>query len=138
MEATATTSTPKITAGSYRSTSLILRLMLERGIRWCYEVYDQRVASERTTATLQSVLGKISSGVVQLRPAHGDMDDFMPGFEPFVDNRTYLRFTPYCRADTFAMIDTQRTSRKRGPCGTCWAMPCPAYRRKPSSIPQPK
>jgi len=68
-----------------------------------YEVY----ASEsllNALRPLQSVLGKISSGVVQLRPAHGDMDDFMPGFEPFVDNRTYYD-SHHTVADTFAMID---------------------------------
>ena len=68
-----------------------------------YEVY----ASEsllNALKPLQSVLGKISSGVVLLRPAHGDMDDFMPGFEPFVDNRTYYD-SHHTVADTFAMID---------------------------------
>jgi carboxypeptidase Q len=68
-----------------------------------YEVY----ASEsllNALHPLQSVLGKISSGVVLLRQAHGDMDDFMPGFEPFVDNRTYYD-SHHTVADTFAMID---------------------------------
>ena len=68
-----------------------------------YEVY----ASESLLNALrpmQSVLGKISSGVVQRRPGHGDMDDFMPGFEPFVDNRTYYD-SHHTVADTFAMID---------------------------------
>jgi hypothetical protein len=70
-----------------------------------YEVY----ASESLLNALRplgSVLGKISSGVVLLRRPHGDMDDFMPGFEPFVDNRTYYD-SHHTVADTFAMIDSR-------------------------------
>jgi carboxypeptidase Q len=68
-----------------------------------YEVY----ASEsllKALKPLQSVLANMSSGVVRIRPAHGDMDDFMPGFEPFVDSRTYYD-SHHTVADTFAMID---------------------------------
>ena len=53
---------------------------------------------------LRSVLGKISSGVIFMRPYAGDMDDFMPGLSPVADNRTYYE-THHTVADTFAMID---------------------------------
>ena len=68
-----------------------------------YEVF----ASESLLNALQplrSIFDEISSGVVQRRPSHGGMDDFMPGFEPFVDSRTYYN-THHTVADTFAMID---------------------------------
>jgi len=70
-----------------------------------YEVYASKSLLE-ALQPLQSVLVKISSGVVQLRPAHGDMDDYMPGFEPFVDNRTYYD-SHHTVADTFSMIDAR-------------------------------
>jgi carboxypeptidase Q len=53
---------------------------------------------------LRSFLGKISSGVVFMRPYAGDMDDFMAGLSPLADNRTYYA-THHTVADTFAMID---------------------------------
>jgi hypothetical protein len=53
---------------------------------------------------LRSVLSKISSGVVERRPAQGGLDEFMPGFEPFVDSRSYYD-SHHTVADTFAMID---------------------------------
>jgi carboxypeptidase Q len=68
-----------------------------------FEVY----ASEsllRALQPLKPVLSEISSGVVQMRPSHGDMDDFMPGFEPFVNSRGYYD-SHHTVADTFAMID---------------------------------
>lgn len=68
-----------------------------------YEVYASESLLKALTP-LQSVLANMSSGVVRIRPARGDMDDFMPGFEPFVDSRTYYD-SHHTVADTFAMID---------------------------------
>jgi hypothetical protein len=68
-----------------------------------YEAYASPSLLE-ALQPLKSVLGKISSGVMQTRASRGGLDDFMPDFEPFVDSRSYYD-SHHTVADTFAMID---------------------------------
>lgn len=68
-----------------------------------YEAYASESLLE-TLRPLRDVLGKMNSGVVVRQHAAGGFDDFMPDFQPFVNNRTYYD-SHHTVADTFAMID---------------------------------